>query len=260
MGIFDGVHLGHQQLLQQLRSNAQEVGGEVVIITFWPPPKLALAQTRSAPVQLLTTFDEKVAMLAQLGVDHLLKIRFTKTFSQLSAQDFIQQVLIARVGITQLVVGHDHHFGKDRTGDVALLQETGRYHGFSVTEVLPVMAGNVMVSSTKIRQLLLAGVVEEVPAYLGRLYEINCSVLQQGLGSGQNLNINLAATSTHKLIPPDGRYSVHVAHQNIVAEGTLRIVRNDDTPTMTLIVASALNFTLPIANLCIRFSKHLCLT
>jgi riboflavin kinase/FMN adenylyltransferase len=260
MGIFDGVHLGHQQLLQQLRNNAQEVGGEVVMVTFWPHPRLVLAQPHSAPIQLLTTFNEKAAMLAQLGIDHLLKIRFTTTFSQLSARDFVQQVLVARVGMTQLVVGHDHRFGKDRAGNVTLLQEAGLHHGFTVTEVLPVMVGNITVSSTKIRQLLLAGAVEEAHAYLGRPYELHCSTLQEDRSGGKNFNIHLAATCSRKLIPADGLYIIQVVHQNIVEEGMLRIARKYDTPTMKLTVSSASSVTLPIPNLCIQFNKNLHLT
>jgi riboflavin kinase / FMN adenylyltransferase len=260
MGIFDGMHLGHRQLLQQLRSNAQEVGGDTVVVTFWPHPRLVLAQPYSAPIQLLTTFYEKAAMLAQLGIDHLLKIRFTKTFSQLSAQDFVQQVLVAQVGVRRLVVGRDHRFGKDRAGNVALLQETGLHHGFTVTEALPVMLENVTVSSTKIRQLLLAGAVEEAQAYLERPYEIHCSALQEDPGGGKDFNIRLAATSPRKLIPADGLYVVQAVHQNIVGEGMLRIVRKDDTPSMDLTISSASGVTLPILNLCIQFNKHLRLT
>jgi riboflavin kinase / FMN adenylyltransferase len=99
MGTFDGVHLGHQQLLQQALKNSREVGGEAVVVTFWPHPKLVLAHTHQTPTQLLTTFDEKVTTLAQLGVDHLLKLPFTKTLSQLSAHAFVQQVLVAQVGV-----------------------------------------------------------------------------------------------------------------------------------------------------------------
>jgi riboflavin kinase / FMN adenylyltransferase len=256
MGIFDGVHLGHQQLLQQLRGNAQEVGGEVVIVTFWPHPRLVLSQRHSAPIQLLTTFDEKTAILERLGIDGLLKIRFTKTFSQLSAQDFVRQVLVNKIGMKQLVVGHDHRFGKARTGDLALLQEAGIRHGFTVTAVRPVMVGNTTVSSTKIRQLLLAGAVDEAHAYLGRPYEINCTKLQQDPSRESSLTTNLVATNPHKLIPADGLYMVHVVHQDVVEEGMLRIVRKHDVPpTMALTVASTSSVVWS-SHLYVRFIKR----
>ena len=257
MGIFDGVHLGHQQLLQQLRSSAQEVNGEVVMVTFWPHPRLVLPHTHPAPIQLLTTFDEKAAMLAQLGIDHLLKIQFTQAFSQLSAQEFVQQVLVARVGITQLVVGHDHCFGKDRAGNIALLQEAGLYYGFTVTEVRQVMVGHITVSSTKISQLLLVGDVEKAQAYLGWPYEINCSRLQKGTSYKSSLNTNLVPTNPHKLIPADGLYVVQVIYQDVVEEGMLRIARKYDAPTMGLKVPNCSNAIWKAPSLCIRFKKNL---
>jgi riboflavin kinase / FMN adenylyltransferase len=256
MGIFDGVHLGHQQLLQQLRGNAQGVGGEVVIATFWPHPRLVLTQQpHSAPIRLLTTFDEKAAILEQLGIDYLLKIRFTKTFSQLSAQDFVRQVLVNKIGMTQLVVGHDHRFGKDRTGNLALLQEAGIRHGFTVTAVRPFMVSNVIVSSTKIRELLLAGAVDEAHAYLGRPYEINCTKLQQDTNCEHSLTTNLVATNPHKLIPADGLYMVQVVHQEVMEAGMLRIVRKHDSPAMALTVASASSVVWD-SHLYVRFIKR----
>jgi len=257
MGTFDGVHLGHQQLLRQLLKNSQEVGGEAVVITFWPPPKLVLAHTHLDASQLLTTFDEKAAILDQLGIDHLLKIRFTKTFSQLSAQAFVQQVLVARVGITQLVVGHDHRFGKDRTGNVALLQELGHCYNFTAEAISLTSIGGVTIGSTKIRKLLLESNVEKAQAYLGRPYEIHCALLQQDPDSGKhNPNIHIAAANSRKLIPPDGHYIVQVVQQDAVDEGTLYIVRKNNVPNMELTIPPhCLSKTAQASSLCIRFNK-----
>ncbi len=257
MGTFDGVHLGHRQLLRQLCKVAQEIGGEAILVTFWPPPRLVLAHTQPVPTQLLTTFDEKAAMLAQLGVDHLLRIQFTQAFSQLSAQDFVQQVLIAQIGMKRLVVGYDHRFGKGRAGNIALLQEAGLHYGFTVIEVLPVMIENVTVSSTKIRQLLLAGDVEKAQAYLGQPYEINGSMLQQDPSCKSSLNTHLVSTNSHKLIPADGLYIVQVVHQDVVEEGMLHVARKYDAPTMELTVPNCPNATLHTPSLCIRFKKDL---
>lgn len=259
MGTFDGVHLGHQQLLQQLLKNAREVGGEAVVVTFWPHPRRVLAHTQPAPTQLLTTFDEKAATLAQLGIDRLLKVEFTKAFSQLSAQAFVQQVLVAQVGMTQLVVGHDHRFGKGRAGNVALLQELGLHYNFTVEEVSPMLIDDVTISSTIIRQLLLEGNVEKAQAYLGRPYEIHCAFLQQDSGSGKhNPSIYMTATNPHKLIPLDGDYIVQVIRQDVVDEGTLRIVRKNNVPTMKLSTTHGSRATLHIPSLCIRFKKNIC--
>jgi riboflavin kinase / FMN adenylyltransferase len=258
MGTFDGVHLGHQQLLQQVLKNSREVGGEAVVVTFWPHPRLILAHTRQSPTQLLTTFDEKVNTLAQLGIDHLLKLPFTKTLSQLSAQAFVQQVLVAQVGVTHLVIGHDHCFGKDRLGNVALLQEAGLRYNFTVEEVPPILIDGVTISSTEIRQLLLAGDVEKAQAHLGRPYEIHCTLLQQDPGSGQHApNIRMAANNPHKLIPPNGHYMVQVAHRDMTEEGSLHIARKNNVPNMVLSIPHCSNTTLHAPHLRIRFKKNL---
>lgn len=254
MGTFDGVHWGHQQLLQQLLTNAQERGGEVVMVTFWPHPRLVLAPTHPAPIQLLTTLEEKTALLAQQGVAHLLKIPFTKAFAQLSAQDFVKQVLIAQVGMTQLVVGHDHRFGKDRAGDVALLQEAGRQHGFTVTEVPPVMVDNRIVSSTKIRKLLLAGDVAKAQAYLGRPYAMDCAVLPSN--AAHEGSLQLTTPSPPKLIPADGGYTVQVMHPKAVYEGLLRIACMHASPTMELAIPDFPSAALHGQSLHIQFKKR----
>jgi riboflavin kinase / FMN adenylyltransferase len=250
--------LGHQQLLRQVLKNAREVGGEAVVITFWPHPRLVLAHTHQAHTQLLTTFDEKVTTLAQLGIDHLLKIPFTKALSQLSAQAFVQQVLVAQVGVTHLVVGHDHCFGKDRLGSVALLQKEGLRYNFTVEEVSPTLIDGVAICSTEIRQLLLAGNVEKAQAYLGRPYEVHCTLLKQDPDNAQHIpNIHMAASNPHKLIPPDGHYIVQVGHRDATEEGSLHIVRNNNVPNMVLSIPHCSSATLHALNLRIRFKENL---
>ena len=196
-------------------------------------------------------------MLSHLGIDHLLKIQFTKTFSQLSAKAFVQQVLVAQVGMNQLVVGYGHRFGKDRKGNIALLQEAGLHNNFTVKEVAPALIDNVTICSTKIRQMLLEGNVEKAQAYLGRPYEINCSILQQDPRSKQGLNLHLAPSSPHKLIPADGRYIAQVIHQDGVEEGMLRIARKYAAHTMELSIPNCSSATWHSPSLCIRFKQQL---
>ena len=231
LGTFDGVHLGHQRLLQWLRSKAQEINGETVLLTFWPHPRLVLAHTHTAPIQLLTTLEEKAALLGQQGLDNLVILPFTPAFAQLSAQTFIQKVLVDQLGTKHIIIGHDHRFGKGRSGDVALLQEAGHHDGFTVTEVPPLMVDNVTVSSTKIRKLLLAGDVEQAQAYLGRPYAMQCTVEQGNAAAKEELL--LIPTNAHQLIPAEGLYTVQVTHQKGVYPGTLRIT-HQQAPTMTL--------------------------
>ncbi|MHA7877610.1 MAG: bifunctional riboflavin kinase/FAD synthetase [Bacteroidota bacterium] len=257
MGIFDGVHQGHQQLLRHIRAYAQELNGEAVIITFWPHPKLILPASHKTPIQLLTTFEEKVAILSQLGIDHLVKIRFTKAFSQLSAKSFVQQVLVAQIGMTQLFVGHDHRFGKGRVGNMSLLQELGRHNNFIVKEIAPTLIGQVTISSTNIRQLLLQGRVEKAQDYLGRPYEIECAILQQSMAGKHDLFLGLAAMSPHKLIPADARYMVQIIYPSGTDNGTLRITRAYDTPTMALTIPNYAKETWHSPSLRIQFKKNL---
>jgi riboflavin kinase / FMN adenylyltransferase len=257
MGAFDGVHLGHQQLLQRLRAYAQEVGGETVMVTFWPHPSRVLTPFPLAPTRLLTTSEEKVSILENLGIDHLIKIQFTKSFSQLSAKNFVQQVLVAQVGAKKLVIGYDHRFGKGRAGNLALLQAEGRRHDFTVEAMSPQTIDAVNISSTTIRQLLLEGDVEKAQAYLGYPYKIHCTLLRKAPDNNRNLHIRLVVSNSHKLIPADGCYTVQVVHQNSAEAGCLRIMRSNEVPTIELITPNFLSTTLQESSLCIRFEQNL---
>ncbi len=251
MGIFDGVHLGHQQLLRLLRAQAQEINGETVLLTFWPHPRLVLAHTHPAPIQLLTSLEEKAALLAQQGVDHLVILQFTPAFAQLSAQAFVQQVLVGQLGIRHILVGHDHRFGKGRAGDVALLKAIGSHEDFTVTEVPPVMVDHITISSTKIRQLLLAGAIEQAKAYLGQPYAMKCIVGQGNAGTGEGLL--LTPSSAHQLIPANGLYQVQVTYQKTVCPATLHITYKQ-APTLALTAPALAGGVINGASLILQFS------
>lgn len=234
IGTFDGVHVGHQQLIRKLCTNSQQIDGETVIVTFWPHPKQVIATSQKAPIQLLTNFSEKVALFKTLSVAHVIKIPFTTTFAQLSAQDFIEQILVARIGTRRLLVGTGQRFGKNRTGNVTLLQAAGAQHGFTVQEVTPTMIDKVTISSTKIRHLLHTGEVEKAHVYLGRPYKIACNVLHKQAAHTQKASLQLTEPSTYKLIPADGHYMVQVSYQNTTADGILHITRNHHIPCIAL--------------------------
>ena len=223
-GTFDGVHVGHQAVLKRMRSCADEVGGETVLVTFWPHPRIVLGHTHATPIRLLTTFEEKAVIWAQYGIDHILKLPFSKAFAQCSASAFIEQVLLP-IGVQQLVVGYNHRFGKDRLGDVALLQEACKKHGFAVEVIAPVMIDGVTISSTKVRQRLLAGDLAQANAYLGRPYEISCAILQSRPAPQAGLQVQLAAQATHKLIPPPGVYRASIVREGVPYAGELHIKR-----------------------------------
>ena len=133
-GTFDGVHLGHQKILQRLREVAEKNHGETVVITFWPHPRLIL-KPEVPFMKLLNTFEEKAELLRQQGINHLIRIPFTKEFSQISSQQFITEILVDSIGTKKLVIGYDHRFGKNREGSFELLKINGPSYGFDVEEI-----------------------------------------------------------------------------------------------------------------------------
>ncbi len=223
-GTFDGVHVGHQKILRRLKELARETGGETVVVTYWPHPRIVLYPDDPA-VQLLTSFDEKLALLEALGIDHLVQIPFTKEFSRLSSDAFVRQVLVDKIGTRHLVIGYDHHFGRNREGGFEYLKEHAAEYGFTVEEIPRQDVDQVGVSSTKIRNALKVGQVHTAREYLGRPYRLTGAVVQ-GDQLGRQLGYptaNLRIDSPHKLIPADGIYAVHVEHADQRYEGMLYI-------------------------------------
>lgn len=223
-GTFDGVHIGHQKILNRLKELAREADGETVVLTFWPHPRLVLRPDDTS-LKLLSTFEEKVALLEQAGIDHLIQIPFTEEFSQLSSQAFVQQVLVEKIGTQYLVIGYDHRFGRNREGGFEYLTENADLFGFRVEEISRQDIDDIAVSSTKIRQALETGDIATANTYLGRPYEMNGTVVS-GDKIGRRLGYptaNLAIAEKYKLIPADGIYAVRVYHQQQKYEGMLYI-------------------------------------
>lgn len=223
-GTFDGVHIGHQKILQRLQETAVKTGGETVVITFWPHPRLVL-NPLDMQLKLLSTFEEKAERLREYGVQHLLRIPFTKEFSQLSSSDFIRKVLVDTIGTNKLVIGYDHHFGKNREGSFEQLKENGPQYGFDVEEIPRQDVDHVAVSSTKIRAALEEGDVEAAAHLLGRPYSLSGRVVM-GDRIGRTLGYptaNLEIDSAHKLVPADGIYAVRVTHGHRLYKGMLYI-------------------------------------
>lgn len=223
-GTFDGVHVGHQKILGRLQELARETGGETVVVTFWPHPRMVL-RPNDPPIPLLTTFEEKLALLEEVGIDYLVQIPFTQEFSQLSSDAFIQQILVDKISTRHLVIGYDHHFGRNREGSFDYLKEHAATYGFVVEEIPRQDIDRVGVSSTKIRRALAEGDVLTAHEYLGRPYSLSGEVVK-GDQLGRDLGYptaNLHLGSAHKLIPVDGIYAVHVWHQQQRYEGMLYI-------------------------------------
>jgi len=208
VGTFDGVHRGHWAVLQEIRLRAKETGRRSVLVTFHPHP-LKIVRPDQAP-PLLTTPAEKKEILAETGLDYAVFLSFNHVLAAYSPQRFVEEILIGRLGVQELVIGYDHGFGKGRSGDVLTLRDIGRDLRFTVDVVSPIRAGEEPVSSTRIRKALLEGDVEEARRGLGRPYCIQGMVVR-GEGRGKSLGFptaNLWVPGDGKLIPPPGVYAV----------------------------------------------------
>lgn len=223
-GTFDGVHVGHQKILKRLEELAHDVGGETVLITFWPHPRLVLDKA-GEELKLLSTFEEKADILKKYGVQHLVKIPFTKEFSELSSEEFIRKILIDAIGTYKLVIGYDHRFGKNREGSFEHLVQNASSYGFQVEEISRQDIDDIGVSSTRIRQALLHGEVEAIKELTGRNYTIKGKVVP-GFQRGRTIDFptaNIQISENYKLIPGDGVYAIKASTVTGQYEGMLNI-------------------------------------
>lgn len=211
IGSFDGVHLGHQQILSQMQQVAKAIDGETVIITFYPHPR-KIVSSIPGDVKLLTTLSEKKDLLAAAGIDHLVVVPFNHLFAQLSAQDFVSTFLFKQFHPHTIIIGYDHRFGKGRLGDYQLLEKMGAEIGFQVKEIDEQMLQASAISSTRIRKALLSHHIPEATALLGYPYFFE-GVVMKGNQLGRTIGFptaNLQITEEDKLIPANGVYVVEV--------------------------------------------------
>jgi riboflavin kinase/FMN adenylyltransferase len=223
-GTFDGVHLGHQKILNRLKEIAGKHAGETVVITFWPHPRLILKPEEDS-LRLLNTFEEKADLLKHQGIQHLLRIPFTKEFSQISSQAFIKNILVDTIGTKKLVIGYDHRFGNNREGSFEQLKLNGPTYGFDVEEIEQQDVDHIAVSSSKIRYALESGDIETAIHFLGRPYSMTGQVVK-GDKLGRVLGYptaNIDLDSRLKLIPSDGIYAVTVKYESTIYKGMLYI-------------------------------------
>ena len=210
IGTFDGVHRGHRKVIAQLLENARKINGESVILTFFPHPRMVLFPNTEQ--LLLNTEEEKIRLIAELGVDHLVIHPFTREFSMLSSTQFIQTILVDALKTKRLVIGYDHHFGKDREGSFENLKISGPAYGFEVEEIPAQETDHIKVSSTRIRNALTAGEVDVANNLLGYRYKLTGTVVK-GQQLGRKLGYptaNIVSNENFKLIPANGVYAVFV--------------------------------------------------
>ncbi|MTI22072.1 bifunctional riboflavin kinase/FAD synthetase [Fulvivirga sp. RKSG066] len=223
-GTFDGVHVGHQTILSRLKEVAKKYGGETVLITYWPHPRLVLYPEQT-DLKLLNTFEEKADLLKKQGIDHLLRIPFTKDFAKTTSEQFIRNLLVNRIGTKKLVIGYDHRFGKNREGSFEHLKKNSSKYGFDVEEISRQDVDNVAVSSTKIRNALTEGEVSTAAHLLGNPYLLQGRVVK-GEKLGRMIGFptaNIEIEFRHKLIPADGAYAVFVEYEGRMYKGMLNI-------------------------------------
>ena len=211
IGTFDGVHIGHRKIIARIKELADEIGGETVILTFFPHPRMIL-HPEDQDLKLITTIDEKAELIESLGVDHLIVTPFSRDFSNLSALEYIHDILVARIGMRKIVIGYDHRFGKDRRGDLADMQRLGPVYDFEVSEIPEQDINDVAVSSTKIRSALLNDQVDMANSFLGYSFFITGKVVR-GDQIGRQIGYptaNILIAESYKLIPADGIFAVTV--------------------------------------------------
>lgn len=211
IGNFDGVHKGHQALFHQVIEEADEIEGIAVAITFEPHPLRALGIS-SPP--LITRYDQKKELIAQSGIDVLICIPFNKEFAAITAHDFIEKILVNKIGMKSIIIGGDYSFGKDRTGDIPLLKAQGKRLGYK-TIISPWIhdtnTGIERISSTRIREIVMEGKVDQAMKYLGRHYQIRGKVVKGRKRGGSQLGFPTANIKLHdELCPMQGVYAVNV--------------------------------------------------
>ena len=224
IGTFDGVHIGHQQIIRNLRKLAAETHGETVLLTFFPHPRMVL-QPDDNDLKLITTMIEREELLRSFGIDHLIIQPFDKEFSRISATEFVRDQLIQKIGMKTLVIGYDHHFGRNREGSYKDLEEMSLTYGFRLEEINEQVINHVAVSSTKVRKALLDGDIESANQLLGHRFSLMGKVIQ-GDKIGRTLGFptaNIKIAEPYKLIPAEGIYAVQVKIGTELKNGMLYI-------------------------------------
>lgn len=284
IGTFDGIHKGHLQILELMKSKAQNVHGETVIITFHPHPRQIIdifnqslndsneLKTKAGNVNLLNTLEEKISILSQLGIDHLVIVPFTEAFASQTAEQYIHEFLVNTFHPHTIIIGHDHRFGKGRSGDFQLLEDKAEEYGYLVKEIPGFMLQDVTISSTGIRQALLQGDIVAASHFLGYDYFFSGTIVE-GNKMGRTIGYptaNLLLEDENKLVPGNGVYAVEVllsestpGHQEFAVKiyhGMMNIgVQPTVNGTKRAIEVNIFNFNKEIygATLTVTLKKHL---
>ena len=224
LGNFDGVHLGHQKIFEKLREEASKIRGEAVVITFEPHPLKVISPRHCPP--LLTPFKKKMMLIEQSGIETVLCIEFSLAFSEISPFEFIKNILVEKVKVRKIIVGYNYHFGKKQRGDVRILRNIGKLLNVEVEVMEPLKIGQTPVSSSKIRELIKNGEVEEASKLLGKTYPIIGKVVE-GSKRGHTLGFPTANLEiSDELYPKKGVYAVEILRNEQVFNGLANVGLN----------------------------------
>lgn len=229
IGTFDGVHIGHKEIIKKLTSEAEKTHLDSIILTFFPHPRMVLQ--KESDIKLLNTIDERISILSKTSLDHLIIHPFTHQFSRLTALEFVRDILVNKLHAKKIIIGYDHRFGRNRNADINDLREFGKTYNFDVEEISAQELNEVAVSSTKIRKALEKGDLEKANRYLGYPYMLNGSIVK-GRGLGKQMNYptaNLQVDKPYKLIPKNG---VYIVQSLVDGEETFGLMNIGTNPTV----------------------------
>lgn len=211
LGTFDGVHIGHQSIIEKLNEVAEKIDGESVLMTFYPHPRHVL-RPNNQKLKLLSTIEERSEMLKEYGLKHFIIQEFSKNFSQLRPDNFVKEILVDKLCVKRLIIGYDHHFGRNREGNYEKLLELSKLYSYEVEKINPLNYMGSTVSSTIIRKKINENKFEEVRKFLGRYFSFSGKIIE-GKKMGKKIGYptaNISVENVNKLMPNDGVYAVYI--------------------------------------------------
>ena len=211
LGTFDGVHIGHQSIIEKLNEVAEKINGESVLMTFYPHPRHVL-RPNNQKLKLLSTIEERSEMLKEYGLKHFIIQEFTKNFSQLRPDNFVKEILVDKLCVKRLIIGYDHHFGRNREGNYEKLLKLSKLYSYEVEKINPLKYMGSTVSSTIIRKKIYENKFEEVRKFLGRYFSFSGKIIE-GKKMGKKIGYptaNISIENVNKLMPNDGVYAVYI--------------------------------------------------
>ena len=226
IGTFDGVHIGHKKIINQLTSISSKNNLISILLSFFPHPKMVLQNDNE--LKLINTIQEKEGLLNSLNLDYLIIKDFTKEFSRLSALEFVRDILVNKLNAKHIIIGYDHHFGRNRTANIEQLKELGELYDFKVTEILAQDIDDIAISSTKIRKALINGEITLANKFLGYNFFFSGNVVH-GNNIGKTISFptaNIKIDAPYKLVPKNGVYIVKTTIDNQITYGIMNIGYN----------------------------------